>query len=275
MAQEFGLQLPEGGFLAVQEPLSNLSLTNGTPTSTTTISQVAVMTTTRLPSGLLRIRGHPLYYRGGSSRGSSSSRSSIDIEDGFPRFTLFSRLPVELRLKIWGHTLPGQRIIELFRKNTHGHTACSTSVHLPIQNIRLACREAEKVVLKRYKLVPARALAGTSAGSHARPSMTEMSWMCKVPIDFETDVFEFVRLKTLKTFLTFVDGNGEGRVKTIAFMQEKFKFWIQPVSAPSPLICFVFFVLRYTSLLVDVEVLVRHPKEARFVLLPARAGTQC
>ena len=70
--------------------------------------------------------------------------------------------------------------------------------------------------------MPASALAGTSVGTHASPFMHEISWDCKVPVDFETEVFEFVPMKNSNTFLRLVDD--QGRVKTTAFIPETFEF---------------------------------------------------
>ena len=72
------------------------------------------------------------------------------ISDTEQRFTLFPKLPTELRRKIWKHALPGPRVVPLclIRSLRRGQRPCRvTNVLITINR---ACHEALDVVNKNY-----------------------------------------------------------------------------------------------------------------------------
>jgi hypothetical protein len=78
-------------------------------------------------------------------------------------FSLFPRLPVELRLKIWKHALPGPRIIE-FYQTPEGPESGNDFIakvgrgsHLELLELVKTCRESRNTVEKSYRKVPVEA----------------------------------------------------------------------------------------------------------------------
>lgn len=72
------------------------------------------------------------------------------------KFTLFPKLPTELRLKIWKHGLPGPRVIPLCIGRSLRRELRPCRVTNALITIRRACHEALDVVNKNYdKYVPA------------------------------------------------------------------------------------------------------------------------
>jgi hypothetical protein len=71
-------------------------------------------------------------------------------------FDLFPNLPIEVRLKIWGMTLPRSRILRFTINGHNGYNfSISKSAHMDIAHIMLANKESRGVVLSRYKFIPA------------------------------------------------------------------------------------------------------------------------
>ncbi|KAE9369243.1 hypothetical protein N431DRAFT_493090 [Stipitochalara longipes BDJ] len=72
------------------------------------------------------------------------------------QFSLFSMLPVELRLKIWNMALPGQRIVEVYLDYvTDLGTGCSTNalkVNTPPPSLMHVNFESRTVALEKYWL---------------------------------------------------------------------------------------------------------------------------
>jgi hypothetical protein len=69
-------------------------------------------------------------------------------------FTIFANLPLELRRLIWGNSLPGPRVIEIFSNSEdrrNPNIRCiRPDTHAPLFAIGRACKESEEVVLKEY-----------------------------------------------------------------------------------------------------------------------------
>jgi 2EXR family len=63
-------------------------------------------------------------------------------------FTLFPKLPLEMRLMIWKHSLPGPRLMEVFYEDTTGVCKSTCSLPIPLH----ANREARDVALESYEL---------------------------------------------------------------------------------------------------------------------------
>jgi hypothetical protein len=77
------------------------------------------------------------------------------ITDTEQKFTLFPKLPTELRLKIWKHALPGPRVVPLCTSRSLRRRQRPCCVTNALITIRRACHEALDVVNKNYdKYVP-------------------------------------------------------------------------------------------------------------------------
>ncbi|KAF8860144.1 hypothetical protein BDZ45DRAFT_741750 [Acephala macrosclerotiorum] len=50
----------------------------------------------------------------------SQKEAGIHTRWTLDEFTLFPKLPIELRLKIWNEALPGPRVVEILWSPTHG-----------------------------------------------------------------------------------------------------------------------------------------------------------
>ncbi|KAH6724299.1 hypothetical protein BKA61DRAFT_588202 [Leptodontidium sp. MPI-SDFR-AT-0119] len=64
-------------------------------------------------------------------------------------FTLFPKLPSELRLEVWKFALPGSRVVEVLYNASNGrscYSSCPPPIHLSVSY------EARQVALERYKL---------------------------------------------------------------------------------------------------------------------------
>jgi len=72
-------------------------------------------------------------------------------------FTLFPKLPLELRLKIWKHTLPGPRVVPICtwgERPLGGHRVKRFASLNSSINITSACHEARAVVMETYDQFP-------------------------------------------------------------------------------------------------------------------------
>ena len=77
------------------------------------------------------------------------------ITDTEQKFTLFPKLPTELRLKIWKYALPGPRVVPLCTSRSLRRRQKPCCVTNALITIRRACHEALDVVNKNYdKYVP-------------------------------------------------------------------------------------------------------------------------
>jgi hypothetical protein len=91
--------------------------------------------------------------------------SSTPLPDELPlqEFTVFPSLPLELRRLIWGHSLPGPRVIEIFSEDNDNYIMSNERItirkdtHNDMFALLLACKESEEVVLGAYEKVTARA----------------------------------------------------------------------------------------------------------------------
>jgi hypothetical protein len=79
---------------------------------------------------------------------SSTYYSSAKPNNDFARFTLFPKLPIELRRIIWRRSLPGQRVVEVLYYNFTGQ--CRSSRPIPIA--LHVSSEARGVALESYEL---------------------------------------------------------------------------------------------------------------------------
>ncbi|KAI1378196.1 hypothetical protein F4677DRAFT_443411 [Hypoxylon crocopeplum] len=89
-------------------------------------------------------------------------KTSIVVGDQSEIFSLFARLPIELRFKIWTYNLPGPRIVEIkcsteesltshLRQGNGRPASCKSTSPIPV-NLH-ACRESRLEGLKRYRLL--------------------------------------------------------------------------------------------------------------------------
>jgi hypothetical protein len=88
----------------------------------------------------------------GSSEDSPTDGSelpNLPDEDDTAEFKLFLTLPAELRLKIWGYSLLGVRVVEV-RWNPESHKYYTTVVQPVILHV---CHESREVALKEYDLL--------------------------------------------------------------------------------------------------------------------------
>lgn len=81
---------------------------------------------------------------------------------GDARFTLFPKLPPELRRIIWEHALPGGQIIELYcgyrSAPQDGRLEVTAASQRPLGRLSRACHEAREVVRGHYQTIHPRAL---------------------------------------------------------------------------------------------------------------------
>lgn len=92
--------------------------------------------------------------------------SSQSVSDADPQFTIFNRLPLEIRLRIWELGLPSDRIIKINKRDVLSSSFANKNVvihedGLPRGTLNVictnpgmlgACAESRKVALGRYKL---------------------------------------------------------------------------------------------------------------------------
>jgi hypothetical protein len=83
-----------------------------------------------------------------------SSDSLADVEQEPPEeFTLFPKLPIELRLKIWKAALPGPRVIEFSHTSFFRRLTLIKDSQNSLLNLSNSCKEAYDVVKKDYRSV--------------------------------------------------------------------------------------------------------------------------
>ncbi|PVH79647.1 hypothetical protein DL98DRAFT_216890 [Cadophora sp. DSE1049] len=91
-------------------------------------------------------------------------------------FALFPSFVVELRIKIWTHTLPGPRILEIL--DGKDKQVMMIDSFSSILGMGRACKESREVVLKRYQQVPT-----TAFGLRGLPPTS------KIPFDLREDLY--------------------------------------------------------------------------------------
>ncbi|KAF8860147.1 hypothetical protein BDZ45DRAFT_741754 [Acephala macrosclerotiorum] len=119
-----------------------------------------------------------------SSASVATQLASTNVPAPLEKFTLFPKLPIELRLKIWDEAMPGPRVIELLvhhGRNGMGdpgiaYTDCKTP------SILHASRESRNHVLKKYKTLATMDRDGCSIAT----------WrLLYTRIDFDQDIVYF------------------------------------------------------------------------------------
>jgi hypothetical protein len=89
------------------------------------------------------------------SPSSLEAMTKSPISDTEQKFTLFPKLPTELRHKIWKHALPGPRVVPLCINRSLRRRQRPCCVTNALITIRRACHEALDIVHKNYdKYVP-------------------------------------------------------------------------------------------------------------------------
>lgn len=82
---------------------------------------------------------------------------------GLQEFTVFPNLPLELRRMIWGYSLPGPRVIEIFAEDIDStrpgneRITIRKDTHTSIFAVLQVCKESEEVVSRAYEKITARA----------------------------------------------------------------------------------------------------------------------
>ncbi|KUJ24173.1 uncharacterized protein LY89DRAFT_713079 [Mollisia scopiformis] len=74
-----------------------------------------------------------------------TTKKTIRISKPLKEFTVFPKLPIELRLEIFGEAMPGPRVIEIMWANDHLYTDC------PIPALLHTCAESRNLALKTFK----------------------------------------------------------------------------------------------------------------------------
>ena len=91
---------------------------------------------------------------------SSSSSAVVSPDRELPRFTLFNKLPVELRHIIWHFALPGPRAIHVRLSGSRGHgfviaselAQAKVKVATSIPGVLHAVRDSRAIALKHYSI---------------------------------------------------------------------------------------------------------------------------
>jgi len=93
-----------------------------------------------------------------NSSAESQGQTKSTLHDGF---TLFPKLPPELRCKIWEHALPGSQIIEFYcyqRFNSNPDILeAAASSQRPLVRLIKTCKEPSEVVKGHYRSISPRA----------------------------------------------------------------------------------------------------------------------
>jgi hypothetical protein len=83
------------------------------------------------------------------------------------RFSLFQRLPLELRRMVWQHALPGPQILEVYQHGPHRSFKISKTLRVLLAPLLKACLESREVVKSRYRL--------QLAGVTSRPALSTIA----------------------------------------------------------------------------------------------------
>jgi hypothetical protein len=78
------------------------------------------------------------------------SKKSSNHDD---EFTLFPKLPLELRRKIWSHALPGARVLEIYSREPKKIPEIGKDDHNTIVPFLKACSESREVVMHKYRVI--------------------------------------------------------------------------------------------------------------------------
>jgi hypothetical protein len=100
---------------------------------------------------------------GTSSRPNIGPSAFQSSDPALQEFIGFPKLPLELRRIIWGHSLPGPRVIEIFAEDNDNfilHNELITirkDTHTAILAVLRTCKESEEIVLGAYEKIAASA----------------------------------------------------------------------------------------------------------------------
>lgn len=108
--------------------------------------------------------------------------TTASVFEVLDNFSLFPKLPPELRQRIWFHALPGTRVLELYRRGMGDYepVTMSKAAHLSLLNIFSVCSESRAIVLMHYTPVLLR-----------RMGFREMSRGQTILVNHEQDIFYF------------------------------------------------------------------------------------
>lgn len=181
------------------------------------------------------------------------SNNNISPPPAAATFTVFPKLPTELRLKIWKHALSGRRVVKIARYETEGGLqvfqmrgmnrsgatdpntlSIIKAVFPPITLLSVNC-EARDVVLSNYE-TPFKGIPG------ALP----------IHFDFDRDILFIQDMGTLETFFRALSQNTEASSGGGPHAQRKLQHLM--------LLGQWTVVLRFAKFLVDLETLTLEPK---------------
>ncbi|KAG4428547.1 hypothetical protein IFR05_015972 [Cadophora sp. M221] len=108
-------------------------------------------------------------------------------------FTLFPKLPLELRTMVWKLALPGCRILEMhyFGPWCLGRSWDAKKSQKAVLHIAKSCTEANRVVAKRYITLPIRELQGKAIHDSTDYDSSMLYRQQTYFVDYQQDIFYF------------------------------------------------------------------------------------
>lgn len=180
-----------------------------------------------------------------------------------PSFTCFSKLPVEIRRKIWLHLLPGPRLVELtYTVDVVTASICfsdyiySTKMKVP-QHLLWTCRESNEVFLEHYQRPKIKKRIDEelpNPGLPPQPSYINVD--CKGWIDLNLDTLLIDKIEEILADLEFLEIHSDLSKITNLAISEVFKGGLEFRRPSLPeLLENEFPNLRHLSLIANFEAL--------------------